>query len=142
MLWLCYTRAMRIVGCFLEFNAKFVILLRHPNKPAGNYWGLPAGKVEVGESDEAAAARELFEETGYTASAGELEHIGTFIFGKGTNAYTFVTYRLKLTKPIDVKTEVQGHTEFAWVTAEDCFNRDNFVPDFHELLEKLGFNRP
>ena len=33
-------------------------------------WELPAGRVDKGETELAAAKRELFEETGYTAHAG------------------------------------------------------------------------
>lgn len=55
---------LRVVGCFLEYEGKFVLLHRHAHKPNGGTWGLPAGKVEPGESDTAAVLRELWEETG------------------------------------------------------------------------------
>ena len=63
---------MRVVGCFLEYDGKFVLLLRHVHKADGGTWGLPAGKVEPGESDETAMLRELYEETGYKALPKEL----------------------------------------------------------------------
>jgi len=86
---------MRITGCFLEYDDKFPILLRHPHKSAGDTWGLPAGKAEPGESDQEAMLRELFEETGYQANVGQLEHLGEFDFGPVERPYTFVTYRIK-----------------------------------------------
>lgn len=56
---------MKIVGCFLEYNGKFLILLRQSHKPNGNTWGLPAGKVEENENERDAVVREVYEETGY-----------------------------------------------------------------------------
>jgi ADP-ribose pyrophosphatase YjhB (NUDIX family) len=40
-------RELRVVGCFLWYQDKFLIVLRHPNKPDANMWGLPAGKVDA-----------------------------------------------------------------------------------------------
>lgn len=79
---------MRIVGCFLEYDSKFVILLRHSHKPSGDTWGLPAGKVEAGEDDKTALLRELREETGYKADESELLHLGDFSFGDETTYST------------------------------------------------------
>ena len=53
-----------IASCFLERDGKFLLLHRCDNKFEGNTWGVPAGKVERGESISTATARELFEETG------------------------------------------------------------------------------
>jgi 8-oxo-dGTP pyrophosphatase MutT (NUDIX family) len=36
---------MEVVGCFLENDGEFLILQRHDNKPQGNTWGLPSGKL-------------------------------------------------------------------------------------------------
>lgn len=40
-----------------------------------SFWELPAGKIDAGESIEATAVRELYEETGY--EAGSWQHLGT-----------------------------------------------------------------
>lgn len=44
-----------------------VLLVRRANPPDAGLWGFPGGKIEFGESIEAAAVRELYEETGVRA---------------------------------------------------------------------------
>ena len=59
-----------------------LILVRQYRHPAGRFlWELPAGTVEPGEDPAAGAARELREETGY--SAGRLTSIGTTFMTPG-----------------------------------------------------------
>jgi 8-oxo-dGTP diphosphatase len=131
---------MRIVGCFLEFNGKFVILLRHAHKPNGNTWGLPSGKVEAGEQDSDAMIRELREETGYHAAPNELEHLGTFDFTSDQSKnYTFVTYHVQLKDSHDMQLETAAHAEYRWVTAKECYAMQDLIPDFHTLLKLISY---
>jgi 8-oxo-dGTP diphosphatase len=131
---------MRVVGCFLEYDGKFVILFRHSHKPDGNTWGLPSGKVEASEKDEEAILRELEEETGYKAGPLELEHIGDYQFvSSGNKPYTYVTYRVKLHDLHDIKLEEAAHAEYSWVTAKECYAKSDLIPGFHELLRLVDY---
>jgi 8-oxo-dGTP diphosphatase len=135
-----YHQQMRVVGCFLEFDGRFVILLRHSHKPDGNTWGLPSGKVEPGESDVQAVLRELHEETGYKADATELQHLGDYRFVSSTNKpYTYVTYRLKLKDEHSLVLEDVAHADHKWVTAEECYAKTDLISGFHELLKLTGY---
>ena len=53
-----------------------VLLIKRGKPPGKGLWSLPGGKIELGEAAEAAAARELFEETQVTAKL--IEAIGPF----------------------------------------------------------------
>lgn len=46
-----------------------VLLASRANPPHAGRWGFPGGKIEIGETIEAAAVRELMEETAVTARA-------------------------------------------------------------------------
>lgn len=49
-----------------------VLLVRRGKEPNKGRWGLPGGKIELGETITEAALRELKEETNITAQAGQI----------------------------------------------------------------------
>lgn len=51
------------------FRGDHVLLVRRANPPDAGRWGFPGGKVDLGETIEQAAIRELAEETGVQATA-------------------------------------------------------------------------
>ncbi len=52
-----------------------LLLVRRGQEPAKGTWSVPGGRVEAGESDEVATAREVLEETGLRVQVGRL--VGT-----------------------------------------------------------------
>jgi len=52
-----------------------LLLVRRGQEPAKGTWSVPGGRVEPGESDESATAREVLEETGLRVEVGRL--VGT-----------------------------------------------------------------
>jgi mutator protein MutT len=51
------------------FHEDKILLVRRANPPDAGRWGFPGGKIEAGEPIDAAAVRELFEETGIRGKA-------------------------------------------------------------------------
>ncbi len=51
------------------FHEDRILLVRRANPPDAGRWGFPGGKIEAGEPIEAAAVRELLEETGIRGQA-------------------------------------------------------------------------
>lgn len=58
------------------FREDSVLLVRRANPPDAGRWGFPGGKIEIGETLESAAVRELLEETGI---CGEAQRIFTAV---------------------------------------------------------------
>lgn len=131
---------MRVVGCFLEYNDKFVLVHRLPHKPDGDTWGLPSGKVEDGESDQSALRRELFEETGYLAHDNEIELLGQhdFLSPRG-ETFTYITFRVALTEPHEVIIEETAHSEYSWVSIEEADAKDDLIHGLHDLFRLVGY---
>lgn len=66
------------VGVLLHADGRFLLAQRPEGKPYAGYWEFPGGKLEAGETVEAALARELEEELGIAIDGSEswrvLEH--------------------------------------------------------------------
>lgn len=129
---------MKIVGCFLEYDGKFVILVRHAHKPPGNTRDMPTNKVEPEEGGTQAMIRELQEETGYHAHAAQLEHVRDYEFVSDVGEYTFFAYRMKLSEPYTLAIDDAAYSEYQWVTAKECDALPNLIPNFHEPLRFTG----
>ena len=131
---------MRVVGCFLEYDGKFVIVHRHAHKTDGDTWGLPSGKVEENEADIEALRRELYEETGYKAEEDEVELLGSFDFvSPRGDPFVYITYRINLNDPHDVVLEEAAHSEYKWVTVDEADTRDDLIHGLHDLFRLVDF---
>lgn len=66
-------RHVRVVGAMVEQpGGRYLITQRPESASLPLLWEFPGGRVEPGETDEAALARELFEDLGIEVSVGSL----------------------------------------------------------------------
>lgn len=62
----------RCVGAVVTDGTGRLLLVRRGHPPGEGLWSVPGGRVEPGETDAAAVAREVMEETGLAVTAGAL----------------------------------------------------------------------
>jgi ADP-ribose pyrophosphatase YjhB (NUDIX family) len=77
-------------------HAGHVLLVRRDRPPNAGAWGFPGGKIERGERHEAAAARELREETGIVADSLGVFAAADVIDGEVTNTQPAPAYHYVL----------------------------------------------
>lgn len=69
-----YPDAPRVAVGAVVFHEDKVLLVLRGQAPAKGLWAIPGGSVELGETLQAAAEREVMEETGLRVRAGEVVH--------------------------------------------------------------------
>lgn len=118
------------VGLVIRRREAILILKRRADDFLPNLWEVPGGHVDPGESVEEAAARELWEETGWRLlRLGPL--LNTFTYdgeGARTRQWNFAV-TAAMTTPL-VHPEHQAHR---WVT-RTTLNRYRMTADMHTLL--------
>lgn len=129
-----FNKEIDVVGCYVQHDGKFVLLHRQPHKTNGNKLGLPAGKVEPGETIHQAMSREIKEETGLDVSEENLEHIGTvFVRNEGHDIgyHMFIT-RLS-TRP-EITVNPKEHQTYIWASPSGALKLD-LIHDLDECIK-------
>lgn len=104
----------RVVGAMIERDGRYLITQRPPRASLPLLWEFPGGKVEPGETDEEALARELREEMAIVVAVAErVVHV--------EHAYEqydidFCVYRCQLRDGAIQHLRVHDHR---WVRAEE-----------------------
>ncbi|MDR3304185.1 MAG: (deoxy)nucleoside triphosphate pyrophosphohydrolase [Treponema sp.] len=118
-----------VAGIALE-NGKLFIAKRVQGGAMGGKWEFPGGKVEEGESDEQALAREYAEEFGVEIAVGQLVGCAAFEH-KGPRH--LAAYRVALRAGA---VKLVEHTEVRWVTLAEIEALD-FADSDRALLPSL-----
>lgn len=107
-----------------------LLLVRRANPPAQGRWSLPGGRVEPGESHEAAVVREVAEETGLRARV--IAEVGT-VEREAPGGGTFVI-RDFLVEAAGVPAAADDASDAAWVTRAEL----EALPTSPGLVEALA----
>jgi len=107
-----------IVSCFVECCGKILLLHRQDYKPQGNTWGVPAGKVEKGESPEEALKREVFEETGILLK--DQAFFKTVYVRYPEYDFIYHIFHCSLDEKPAVKIRNKEHKDFCWISPKEA----------------------
>jgi 8-oxo-dGTP diphosphatase len=121
----------RVVAAMLEKDGRYLITQRRPGASLPLLWEFPGGRVEEGETDAEALARELFEEMGIEVSVGER----AIQVHHSYSAYEidFAVYRCRLKSGEVQHARVHDHR---WVKPEEL-DQFQFPPADEKTLAQL-----
>ena len=120
-----------VVAALIWDNDKFMICQRPAHKARGLLWEFVGGKVEAGETKEAALIRECQEELAVTLSVGD-------VFMEVVHEYPDITVRLTLFNATIAEGVPQKleHNDIRWITPAEIPQYD-FCPADVEILDKI-----
>jgi 8-oxo-dGTP diphosphatase len=76
-------RRVRVVAGVIHRDGRLLLTRRPPGGPLGLMWELPGGKIEPGEAPAVALVREVHEELGVGAVAGETLAVERYVYPHG-----------------------------------------------------------
>jgi len=128
---------------YSEKTNRFLYLLRNDSKNPGN-WGIPGGKIEIGETLLEGVARECMEELEYFPNNAKLIPIQKFV----NNQFVYHTFFCRIDDEF-IPTLNDEHCGYCWVDPEHypkplhpgLFNTINFEvvqEKLQELIKKAA----
>ncbi|MBC2711762.1 MAG: NUDIX hydrolase [Desulfosarcina sp.] len=125
------------------FKGDAVLLVQRGNSPSRGMWAIPGGSIRLGETFQAAAEREIIEETGVVIRAGE----PVFVFDviqqndRGEVKYHYVIVDLAADYVSGEPRAGDDAADARWIT-EDELARLTVNPATRRLLaEKFNFGK-
>ena len=121
---------MKLAGCVIK-DKQGRILLLHRNTGKHKQWETPGGKIDVGETADQAAKREIKEELGVSVDLGEKIGKADFMMGQIVAEYTWFSANIKNGKPKIMEPETFDQL---------CYFSLEEMRDMHELLSPNAQN--
>ena len=126
-------RKIRVVGAMIEKDGRYLITQRSPTGSLPLLWEFPGGRVEAGETDQGALARELREEMGIGVEVGDrVIHVEHAYEGYDID---FCVYRCR-----EKGAEIRhlGVNDHRWVVPEELDGYEFPPADEKSLAQLLG----
>ena len=125
------TKTIRVVAALVERDGRYLITRRRETAVLPLLWDFPGGRVEEGESDEAALAREVGERLGANVEVGQLISFVNHPYEK--YAVDLYLYECAL---LSDELHCRAVKEYAWVTSKEMESY-SFTPVDEASMSKL-----
>lgn len=123
-----------VVAALIESGGKLLVCQRRHDSAFALMWEFPGGKVEPGESLEAALARELREELGVVATIGEEIYRTTHKYAEMSRTIELIFFRCAVANDV---LENLAFEQIAWREPRGL-PAMNFLPADRELIDLLA----
>jgi len=130
-----FSPSVEVASCYLEYHKRLLLLKRHPEKPQGNKWGAPAGKMKKNETSLQTVIREIDEKIGVDIHTPETKYMGHLYCRLPRIDYVFHMFYHKVLILPKIKLELSEHVEMQWVTHEEALT----YPLMAGAIEVLAF---
>ena len=124
-------KTIRVVAALVERDGRYLITQRRATAVLPMLWDFPGGRVETGETDEAALAREVAERLGASVDVGQLISFVNHPYEK--YAVDLYLYECKL---LSDRLHCRAVKDYAWVTSEEMESY-SFTPVDEASMSKL-----
>lgn len=132
--YLSMKKTIQVVGIIAQYEQSILLLHRSEQETDPSLWGIPAGKVEEGESQSEAAIREFFEETGISVSSTEIDYVGTLDIEYAAVIVKFPIYHKKFSKKPAITLDPNEHINYQWITPKDALELPNLMLDVDKII--------
>lgn len=111
-----------VAAVYLNVNGKLLLLELSANKQEQGKWGVPAGKLEIGERPVQGAKRELLEETSvYIETENSFHSLGELYIRKPEIDYTYHLFGINLENSPTICLSSE-HCSYQWVSRFEAEN--------------------
>jgi ADP-ribose pyrophosphatase len=123
------------------FKDEFVLLVRRGQSPAKDLWAIPGGSVEIGETLQEAAEREILEETGVQIRASKPIYTFDVIDrdAAGKVRFHYVIVDLVADYVLGEPSAGDDAVEARWVSAKEINNLKVSTTTLKLLKDRFGF---
>lgn len=129
-----FKKEIEVVGCYIQHDGEFVLLLRHAHKTNGDRFGVPAGKIDSGESPLQAMHREIREETGLDIPEEKLEYFELRYVRNEGHDFIYHMFSTNLDERPQIRINDYEHKDFIWTTPARALQMPDLMHDLDECI--------
>lgn len=123
-----------VSACFILTKEEFVFLKTGAHKKLAGLWGVPAGKLNEGETPFGCVKREIKEETQIELEEKNIHFFKTVYIRYPEMDYVYHMFYIKLKEKVKVKIDPNESEEYKWVTKSESLNSP-LIPDEGPCIE-------